>query len=107
MLRAMKPGLEGLKVGAAWIAEFDGKYREFSSLPAIGAARTAFVKDRAVRILAAAPEFEAQLGMIDRSSPEASSKARALVDSFLCWSGDQRLPEMLELAFIAARLGAM
>jgi hypothetical protein len=106
-LRAMKPGLEGLKGGAEWIAQFDAKYREFASLAPLTAPRAAFVNDRAARILAAAPEFETQLSRIDRSLPEASSKARALLASFLCWPGDERLPEMLELAFIAARLGPM
>jgi uncharacterized protein len=105
-LRGYGSGSAGLKNGAQWIADFNSRYREFSSLRAVSEGKAAFVKDRAGRLTAAAPDADSALKAIDNSSSSARTAAKAVLADFLCWEGDKRLPESLEYDELAARFGA-
>jgi uncharacterized protein YecT (DUF1311 family) len=104
-LRSFPPDASGLKSGAAWILEFNARYKEFPSAAGVGEARAAFVKDRAARLVSAIPDAEAALGKIQGRNSSAKDQAKKVLADFLGWEGDSRLPESLEYDAVAAKLG--
>jgi uncharacterized protein len=86
-------GLQGLRDSATWIAAFEKAYADYPGKE-VDSAKARFRRDRGERLSRAVDEYRATIKTVADDAAR-----RKLLDSYLSWEGDRRLPQSLEYYF--------